>query len=158
MSDLRATYASFDPRIKRIVDMIPTAQRWPLLVTGPLSTWSNASKTIVLMGDAAHSMVNHMAQGAATSMEDGAVLGRVLAQVVCGAMDLKAAVSLYERIRMPKALFKQQVSFINGSIWHLPDGPLAEARNKAMKGELETGERPLLRSPNLYGDPMTVLR
>ena len=50
MDELRATYKDFDPRIKRIVDMVPTARRWPLLVTGPLETWSNADKNIVLMG------------------------------------------------------------------------------------------------------------
>ena len=61
MNDLRDTYKDFDPRIKRIVDMIPTAQRWPLLVTGPLDTWSSPKKNVVLMGDAAHSMTNHMA-------------------------------------------------------------------------------------------------
>ena len=74
MNELYAQYKDFDPRIKRVVDMIPHAQRWPLLVTGPLDSWSNAQKNVVLMGDAAHSMTNHMAQGAATSMEDGAFL------------------------------------------------------------------------------------
>jgi salicylate hydroxylase len=61
MEELRETYKDFDPRIKRIVDMIPSAQRWPLMVTGPLKSWSNEKRNVVLMGDAAHSMVNHMA-------------------------------------------------------------------------------------------------
>ena len=42
------------------------------MATGPLESWSSPVKNVVLMGDAARSMVNHMAQGAATSMEDGA--------------------------------------------------------------------------------------
>ncbi len=69
MQELRDTYKDYDPRIKRVVDMIPEAQRWPLMVTGRLKTWSSPSRNIVLIGDAAHSMVNHMAQGAATSIE-----------------------------------------------------------------------------------------
>lgn len=65
-----------------------------------------------------------MAQGAATSMEDGAFLGRVLAHVVNGNLNLEQAINIYEKTRMPLAYYKQQVSFLNGAIWHLPDGPL----------------------------------
>jgi salicylate hydroxylase len=156
MKDVRAQYEGYDPRIKRIIDMIPEVQRWPLLVTGPLKSWSSSKKNVVLMGDAAHSMVNHMAQGAATSMEDGAFLGRCIGQVVQKKLYVAQAIDIYERGRMPKAHFKQQVSFLNGAIWHLPDGPAQKARDQAMEAELE-GKRSL-RSPNLYGDPATVLK
>ncbi|KAI9822393.1 MAG: hypothetical protein M1827_000112 [Pycnora praestabilis] len=152
---LQETYKNFDPRIKRIVDMIPEANRWPLLVTGPLKTWSSPQKNVVLIGDAAHSMVNHMAQGAATSMEDGAFLGRTLSEVVKRRISVAEAIHIYEKTRMPKAYVKQQVSFLNGAIWQLPDGPAQEARDKAMLPELR-GE-PFLRSSNLYGDPEIVL-
>ena len=50
MNEFRDLYKDFDPRIKRIIDMVPTAKRWPLLVTGPLESWSNEKKNIVLMG------------------------------------------------------------------------------------------------------------
>lgn len=155
IQDLRDTYKDYDPRIKRIVDMVPEAQRWPLMVTGPLNTWSTRSRNIVLMGDAAHSMVNHMAQGAATSMEDGAFLAKTIGEAVKGNMTIAEAVELYERERMPKAYAKQQVSFLNGAIWHLPDGPEQRARDEAMSPEL-SGEQ-YVRSPNLYGDPATIL-
>ena len=155
MEELRATYEDYDPIIKRIVDMIPYAQRWPLLVTGPLNTWSTPSGRVVLIGDAAHSMTNHMAQGAATSMEDGAFLAKCVGKVIQGNMSIKDAVELYERERMPKAHVKQQVSFLNGAIWQLPEGSMQTSRDKAMAPELEG--KPMLRSPNLYGDPATVL-
>ncbi|KAL2040462.1 hypothetical protein N7G274_006905 [Stereocaulon virgatum] len=155
MQELRDTYKDYDPRIKRIVDMVPKAQRWPLMVTGPLKTWSSPSRNVVLIGDAAHSMVNHMAQGAATSMEDGAFLAKTIGEVVKGNMSVAEAVELYEKERMPKADLKQQVSFLNGAIWQLPDGPEQQARDAAMSVEL-TGQ-PYVRSPNLYGDPATVL-
>ncbi|OQU98820.1 FAD binding domain-containing protein [Cladophialophora immunda] len=153
--DFRQTYKDYDPRIKRIVDMVTSARRWPLLVTGPLESWSSKEKNIVLMGDAAHSMTNHMAQGAATSMEDGAFLARTLARVVEDKITIAQAIEIYEKTRMPKAYYKQQVSFINGAIWQVPDGPIQEARDKAMAPELK-GEQ-FMRSPNLYGDPVTTL-
>jgi len=155
INELRETYKDYDPRIKKIVNMVPSAKRWPLLVTGPLDIWSSPEKNVVLMGDAAHSMTNHMAQGAATSMEDGAFLGRTIAAVVQGKISMPEAIDIYEKRRMPLARVKQGVSFLNGAIWQLPDGPAQEARDKAMAPELK-GEI-MMRSPNLYGDPHTVL-
>ncbi|RLL96755.1 hypothetical protein CFD26_105878 [Aspergillus turcosus] len=155
IEELRSEYKDFDPRIKRIVDMIPDTSRWPLMVTGPLESWSSPRKNVVLMGDAAHSMVNHMAQGAATAMEDGAFLAKCIGAVAQGSLSLPDAISLYEQERMPKAFMKQQVSFLNGAIWHLPDGPKQQARDAAMAPELEG--KYLVRSSNLYGDPQTVL-
>lgn len=91
VDEVRLLYKDFDARLKRICDIVPSVKRWPLLVTGPLETWSSPQKNVVLMGDAAHSMVNHMAQGAATSMEDGAFLPRTLARIVEGKLDLITA-------------------------------------------------------------------
>lgn len=125
------------------------------MVTGPLKSWSSQRKNVVLMGDAAHSMVNHMAQGAATAMEDGAFLGKCIGKVVEGKLRLDEAIRIYEEERMPKAYIKQQVSFLNGAIWHLPDGPEQMARDAAMAPELQG--KYYVRSSNLYGDPQTVL-
>lgn len=88
-------------------------------------------------------------------MEDGAFLGRCLEAVTKGRTSIADAISIYEKGRMPKASYKQQVSFLNGWLWHLPDGRAQEARDKAMEVELR-GEIPI-KSPNLYGDPSTVL-
>ena len=155
LDEVKATYVGYDPRIRRVLEKIPPGvQRWPLLVTGPLESWSSPEKNIVLMGDAAHSMTNHMAQGAATSMEDGAFLARCLNLVIDGRATVTDAVSIYEKGRMPKASYKQQVSFLNGWMWLLPDGPAQRARDKEMECELRD-EVPM-RSPNLYGDPNSV--
>ncbi|KAK4957154.1 hypothetical protein LTR10_005112 [Elasticomyces elasticus] len=156
VQEVRDEYDGYDSRIRRVVEMIPPGtSRWPLLVTGPLDSWSSKERNVVLMGDAAHSMTNHMAQGAATSMEDGAFLARCLTQVLAGRLSITDAVSIYERGRMPKSAYKQQVSYLNGWLWHLPDGAAQDARDQSMACELR-GEVPI-RSANLYGDPSTVL-
>ncbi|OAP61681.1 salicylate hydroxylase [Fonsecaea erecta] len=155
IEELWNEYKDFDPRIRRIVNMIDKTSRWPLLVTGPMNSWSSPRSNVVLMGDAAHSMVNHMAQGAATSMEDGAFLARCIAKVVEGKIRIDQAVRIYEDERKPKAYMKQQVSFLNGAIWQLPNGPEQRARDAAMAPELEG--KYYVRSSNLYGDPQTVL-
>ena len=96
--------------------MISEAQRWPLLVTGPLKSWSSPHKNVVLMGDAAHSMVNYMAQGAAASMEDAVFLRCCIGRVIQGRVNLAQAIEIYDEGRIPKAHFKQQISFLNGAI------------------------------------------
>lgn len=120
MDEFREAFDSYDPIVKKIIGLIPESKRWPLLMTGPLESWSNTAKNIVLMGDAAHSMVNHMAQGAATSMEDGIFLGKVIADVVRGVLSLPEAVEIYEKTRMPRAWTKQQASFTNGKYMPFP--------------------------------------
>ena len=117
MNELRDFYKDYDPIIRKVIDLVPSTLRWPLLVTGPLDSWSSAAKNVVLMGDAAHSMVNHMAQGAATSMEDGAFLGRVISEVVRGVITLPEAISIYEKTRMPRVWVKQQASFTAGEVY-----------------------------------------
>ncbi|KAK3675438.1 hypothetical protein LTR78_004521 [Recurvomyces mirabilis] len=154
--EVQDEFKDYDPRIRGIIEKIkPPISRWPLLVTGPLKSWSSPHKNIMLMGDAAHSMTNHMAQGAATSMEDGAFLARCLGKVIEGRMTIADAITIYEKGRMPKASYKQQVSYLNGWLWQLPDGPAQEARDKSMERELE-GVVPM-RSLNLYGDPSTTM-
>lgn len=88
-------------------------------------------------------------------MEDGAFLARSLEAVIDGKATIADAVTIYERGRMPKASYKQQLSYLNGWMWHLPDGPAQQARDKQMEAELR-GEVPM-RSSNLYGDPSTTL-
>jgi len=51
INEFRETYRDYDPRIKKIVDMVPSVKRWPLLVTGSLDTWSSPDGT---HGVAAH--------------------------------------------------------------------------------------------------------
>ncbi|EME49041.1 hypothetical protein DOTSEDRAFT_67921 [Dothistroma septosporum NZE10] len=155
IEEVREQYKDYDPRIKGIIDKIqPPISRWPLLLTGPLPSWSNQTN-VVLIGDAAHSMTNHMAQGAATSMEDGTFLARCLGAVIDRRLSIAEAIRVYETGRLPKASYKQQISFLNGWLWHLPDGAASEARDRTMKAEME-GKQPV-KSANLYGDPTTVL-
>lgn len=152
--EVQKIYQEYDPAIRRAIDMIDhPLKRWPLLLT-VCPTWLSKQKNMVLIGDAAHSMTNHMAQGAATSMEDGAFLGLVLGHVAKGDMKLSDALDLYEQERMPLADEKQQVSFLNGLVYHAEDDSDGQkSRDEALKKELR-GEY-LVRSPNIYADPYT---
>ena len=173
MNEVREYFKDVDPRVKKIIDIIPSTKRWPLLITGPIESWSSPKKNVVLMGDAAHSMQNHLAQGAASSMEDGAFLGRVLTEVVRGVLNLEEAINVYEKTRMPRAWLKQQASFANGAIY-MASSPLDKYRDDATKASVArsvgqeeiaklqttskkiTGPDPNEMSWNLWGAPDMV--
>lgn len=50
-------------------------------------------------------------------MEDGAFLAKCLEAVIDRRLSLSAAILTYEKGRMPKASYKQQVSYLNGWLW-----------------------------------------
>jgi len=74
----------------------------------PLPTWSQGR--IVLIGDACHPMTPYMAQGAATSIEDAAVLARCLR--TCGE-GIEAAFKRFEAHRKPRTSKIQEISSAN---------------------------------------------
>ena len=173
MQEARDYFKDIDPRLKKVIDILPESKRWPLLVTGPLDSWSSKEKNVILMGDAAHSMTNHMAQGAATSMEDGAFLGRLLAEVVRGVVTLQQAIGIYEKTRMPRAWLKQQTSFAMGAMYMAADQKMTDARDESSTRSVETtpeqediialkekpeisGPDPNQRTWNFWGAPETV--
>lgn len=53
---------------------------------------------------------------AATAMEDGIFLGRVISEVVRGTITLETAIHLYEKKRIPRAFHKQQSAFVQGEL------------------------------------------
>ena len=56
----------------------PDCHKWAILERDPLPHWSDGY--VVLLGDACHPMTPYMAQGAATSIEDAAVLAEPFAE------------------------------------------------------------------------------
>ena len=135
MADVKEFYQSYPQIVRKMIDLVSETKRWPLLVT-ELQSWSNPAGNIVLMGDAAHSMVNHMAQGAATAMEDGAFLGTIMGEVMRGTLPLRGAIHLYEKERMPRVRVKQQGSYINGAVMMYAKEK-TEQRNASSRIEIE---------------------
>jgi 2-polyprenyl-6-methoxyphenol hydroxylase-like FAD-dependent oxidoreductase len=96
---LRAAYAGFHREVQTVLDACPEVYKWALLERDPLPRWSEGR--VVLLGDACHPMTPYMAQGAASALEDAAVLSRCLEGV--DADGLAAAFSRYEATRKPRA-------------------------------------------------------
>jgi salicylate hydroxylase/6-hydroxynicotinate 3-monooxygenase len=104
---LRAAYEGFHPDVRAVVEACPDCHKWAILEREPLSRWSDGR--VVLLGDACHPMTPYMAQGAATAMEDAAVLARALAEFD----DIGTALQRYELHRKPRTARIQAISSAN---------------------------------------------
>lgn len=109
LAALRAAYAEFHPRVRAVLDACPAVHKWALVEREPMPRWSG--DRVTLLGDACHPMTPYMAQGAATSIEDAAVLSRALAGV--GTADINRALAVYENARKPRTARIQQISRLN---------------------------------------------
>lgn len=104
--DLLATVEGFDERlvnITRNLDM-DTVNVRAVYDIDPIDTWH--SDSVVLMGDAAHSMLHHQGQGANSAVEDAGALADALRQ----ADSVKEALALFQATRKPVTDKLQEVS------------------------------------------------
>jgi len=109
MEDLRAAYEGFHADVVAILDACPACHKWAILEREPLPRWSE--KRVALLGDACHPMTPYMAQGAATAIEDAAILARCL-----GGVDgdgVEHAFRRYEAHRKPRTSRIQAISSAN---------------------------------------------
>lgn len=109
LTQLRRAYEGFHPQVRAILDACPDVHKWALVVRDPLPRWGE--ENIVLLGDACHPMTPYMAQGAATSLEDAAVLSRCLDGV--DPDGIADAFRRYEATRKPRTSMIQQTSAQN---------------------------------------------
>jgi salicylate hydroxylase/6-hydroxynicotinate 3-monooxygenase len=109
VAELRRAFADFHPEVRAVLAACPDVHKWALLARDPLPFW--CSGRIALLGDACHPMTPYMAQGAASAIEDAAVLARCLDGVTVNGV--AAAFKLYEAIRKPRATAIQQGSAKN---------------------------------------------
>jgi 2-polyprenyl-6-methoxyphenol hydroxylase-like FAD-dependent oxidoreductase len=99
LEQLRAAYAGFHPEVQAVLQACPEVFKWALLDRDPLPKWSEGR--VALLGDACHPMTPYMAQGAASALEDAAVLSRCFEGV--DADGIADAYALYEATRKPRA-------------------------------------------------------
>ena len=139
-------------RLRKIIGLIDHALKWPLLGGTKLESWTAANGRLVILGDAAHTMLPYMSQGAAMAIEDAGALAIVLSKLRT-IQELPFGLHVFENERQRRSGQMQEASAVNSMIWHFEDGPLQQARDEAMRPEVEG--RPFLYSPNQWTDPIT---
>lgn len=99
-------------------------RRWPMFDRLPIGTWTR--NRITLMGDAAHPMLQYLAQGACQALEDAVVLADALA---AHRDDVPAAYAAYERERVARTGRVQTLARWWGDFWHHHPGRALDERN-----------------------------
>ena len=130
---LLATVEGFDERIVNIargLDM-DTVNVRAVYDIDPVDTWHTDS--VVLMGDAAHSMLHHQGQGANSAIEDAGALADALAQ----AGSVKDALTLFQAIRKPVTDELQRIS---------RQGWTEDEVNDVFPGQKPTSQKPAARA------------
>lgn len=153
INDMKQHFQGWDPKLVKVIDMIRTTLKWPLLSGKPMSNWLSPSGKLLILGDAAHAMVPYMSEGAAMAVEDGAALAEVLS-LIKSPSELHNALKVFERVRLLRTGQMQEASLVNGKLWHFADGKEQMARDAAMKPEVH-GQK-VDESPNQWSDPVTA--
>jgi salicylate hydroxylase len=129
VSDILTAFEGWHPQVLEILGAVEEVFVWGLFDHPPMPHWS--AGRVTLLGDACHSMLPFLAQGAAQAIEDGATLAKCLAQP--RRHFIPDALRLYESIRLPRASRVQAASKENKTRFHLPDGPEQRERDAQIR-------------------------
>lgn len=111
--------------VRDAITQIDTSRAWPVFDRDPISTWSTPHT--VLIGDAAHAMLQYLGQGACQALEDALSLSRALAAFPD---DAPRAFKTYEELRVPITSKCQTVARPWGRTWHTNDPAMLALRNR----------------------------
>jgi len=100
-------------RPRRLLHLPRSWKRWATADRAPIERWTDGRAT--LLGDAAHPLLQYLAQGACMALEDAVTLGRALA--ACDD-DLDAGLALYERSRVARTARVVLMTREMGRIYH----------------------------------------
>ena len=104
-------------------------KRWMLRFREPVPNWT--SGPVALLGDAAHLMLQYLAQGAAMALEDAIYLA-----TACDGSDgdFTMAFRDYQETRLVRASRVQMSASLVGLVFHAADGVPRLVRNEVYKG------------------------
>jgi len=132
-SDDWGTVEEFDAHFKQACTYVQNCaklmwrdRRWPMYDREPILSWTQGR--ITLLGDAAHPMLQYIAQGACQAIQDAAQIAKSLS----GTPDIAAAFKDYESLRAMHTARVQLTARAMGRFFH-QQGVAAEVRNHMMK-------------------------
>jgi salicylate hydroxylase len=139
MDEMRARFRNWDPLLVRFLRQVKGAvHKWRLMWLDALPDWANDRGTFFMAGDCCHPMLPYLAQGANSSLEDGAVLGSLLGKVKRSDKErqLPCVSKLYQELRQERGWRIQLETFKQRDDSHLEDGVKQEKRDALMTSML----------------------
>jgi len=121
--ELMLRFQGVVPQVKQMLDKIESWRMWVLCDREPIKTWSKGR--ITLLGDAAHPMLQYLAQGACMAMEDAVCLAR---HIQASPGDPAQAFLGYQADRYLRTARVQLTARLYGNVYHAA-GATRDLRN-----------------------------
>jgi salicylate hydroxylase len=112
--EVLADFRGWHEDVQILIRSLATPYKWAMMVREPMPKWS--VDRVSLLGDACHSMLPMLAQGAVMAIEDGFILARCLAET----SGVPAALARYERARRERTRKVVEGSAANAKRFHNP--------------------------------------
>jgi salicylate hydroxylase len=140
---LHAHFNGQVPQVLRMLEKIDVWKMWVLCDREPVKNWSQGRATLI--GDAAHPMLQYLAQGACMALEDAVCLAE---KIEAKPDDIPAALLDYQNARYLRTARVQLMARVYGDVYHAR-GPIAELRDNMLRGR--TPEQAIEGIAWLYG-------
>ncbi|MFI5490491.1 FAD-dependent monooxygenase [Micromonospora echinaurantiaca] len=124
-AELDERFAEACAPVQTAAALIDRSRRWQMLDREPVRNWVHGR--IALLGDAAHPMLQYVAQGACQAIEDAVALGMALEAEA----DVDAALARYLHERVDRVSRVQRTARLFGELIHLA-GMGATVRNRLL--------------------------
>lgn len=137
VDELEARFANACAPVRDAIGLIHTNRRWPMYDRDPIADWTR--NHIALLGDAAHPMLQYLAQGAAQAIEDAGTLADALSRHAC---DVPGGLLAYQEARRLRTARVQLTARWFGDFIHL--GHMgAEVRNALLSARADDSFAPV---------------
>ena len=148
IEQIQSRFQDFDPAASQFLGKVRDCTAWALAEVPRLPRWTSKSGKVTMMGDAAHGMLQFLAQGAAMAIEDAAALAECVGRAQSN-KDIPAAMLVFERSRKWRCERVQTQARRNGEALHMPDGEEQEHRDRMMAGKSLPSDQEVESSPML---------
>ncbi len=113
--EFRKDFAGWNEDIQLMIGAVDVPYKWALMTRAPLPQWTMGR--VSLLGDACHSTLPFLAQGAVMAIEDGFILARALA----AHHDAATALKRYEAARIERTTRIVEGAAANAKRFHNPE-------------------------------------
>ena len=131
-AELQERFAQATPQVRALLEKIETWKMWVLCDREPVKNWTD--RRVTLLGDAAHPMLQYLAQGAGQAIEDAVVLREALRHTHG---NWTVAFQKYQATRYLRTGRVQLTARFYGDIYHAA-GVQRELRNQMFQSGTES--------------------
>ncbi len=129
--ELEAVFSRCCAQVRRGTAKLGRERRWPMFDRLPISNWVQGR--LALTGDAAHPMLQYLAQGACQAIEDAWTLCmQAPSRGSDGPDEWQEALVTYEKLRTERTAQVQTAARAWGDLWHC-DGLARAMRNELLR-------------------------